>query len=143
MGEYGMLILWVGLLVAFIVVEAITAQLTTIWFAAGAFAALVAEMLNAEIWLQWLVFVFVSAVAVIATRPFVKKLTAKKMQPTNADRCIGQTAIVTEEIDNVAGKGAATVAGVTWTARSESGETIAVGSKVTVAKIEGVKLIVK
>jgi len=143
MEEYGMLILWVGLLVAFIGIEAITAQLTTIWFAVGAFAAIVAEMLNADIWLQWVIFAVVSAIAVVATRPFVKKLTDKKMQPTNADRCIGQTAVVTEEIDNVAGKGAATVGGITWTARSENGESIAQGAKVTVTKIEGVKLIVK
>lgn len=141
--EYGMLIMWVVLLVVFIVIEAITAQLTTIWFAIGSFAAIIAEMLDAPDWLQWVVFAVVSAIAVVVTRPFVKKITAKQMQPTNADRCIGQTAIVTEEIDNIAGKGAATVGGITWTARSEDGSTIAKDSKVTVTRIEGVKLIVK
>ena len=140
--EYGMLIFWVILLVVFVVVEAITAQLTTIWFAAGAAAAIVAEMLGAEQWLQWVVFAIVSAIAVVATRPLVKKITAKRMEPTNADRCIGMTAIVTEEIDNVAGKGTAKVGGTAWTARSQNGEVIAQGSQVTVTAIEGVKIIV-
>lgn len=140
--EYGMLIFWVILLVVFVVVEAITAQLTTIWFAAGAAAAIVAEMLGAEQWLQWVIFAVVSAIAVVATRPLVKKITAKRMEPTNADRCIGMTAIVTEEIDNVAGKGTAKVGGTAWTARSQNGEVIAQGSKVTVTAIEGVKIIV-
>lgn len=140
--EYGMLIFWVILLVVFVVVEAITAQLTTIWFAAGAAAAIVAEMLGAEQWLQWVVFAAVSAIAVVTTRPLVKKITAKRMEPTNADRCIGMTAIVTEEIDNVAGKGTAKVGGTAWTARSQNGEVIAQGSKVTVTAIEGVKIIV-
>lgn len=140
--EYGMLIFWVILLVVFVVVEAITAQLTTIWFAAGAAAAIVAEMLGAEQWLQWVVFAVVSAIAVVATRPLVKKITAKRMEPTNADRCIGMTAIVTEEIDNVAGKGTAKVGGTAWTARSQNGEVIAQGSQVTVTAIEGVKIIV-
>ena len=140
--EYGMLIFWVILLVVFVVVEAITAQLTTIWFAAGAAAAIVAEMLGAEQWLQWVVFAVVSAIAVVATRPLVKKITAKRMEPTNADRCIGMTAIVTEEIDNVSGKGTAKVGGTAWTARSQNGEVIAQGSKVTVTAIEGVKIIV-
>ena len=140
--EYGMLIFWVILLVVFVVVEAITAQLTTIWFAAGAAAAIVVEMLGAEQWLQWVVFAVVSAIAVVATRPLVKKITAKRMEPTNADRCIGMTAIVTEEIDNVAGKGTAKVGGTAWTARSQNGEVIAQGSQVTVTAIEGVKIIV-
>ncbi len=140
--EYGMLILWVALLVIFVIIEAITAQLTTIWFAAGALAALIAEMCGAQQWLQWILFAVVSAIALAATRPFVKKLTAKRMEPTNADRCIGKTAVVTEEIDNVAGKGTATVGGTTWTARSQDGTNIAAGSKVTVTAIEGVKIIV-
>lgn len=138
-----MLIFWVAMLVILIVVEAVTAQMVTIWFAAGAAAAIVAEILGAQIWLQWVVFVAVSAVALVVTRPLVRKLTQTKVQPTNADRCIGQTAIVVEDINNIEAKGQVNVNGVVWTARSSDGSTFKKDDKVTVEKIDGVKLIVK
>ncbi|MBQ2904327.1 MAG: NfeD family protein [Clostridia bacterium] len=138
-----MLIFWVVMLVILIVVEAVTAQMVTIWFAAGAGAALVSEILGAEVWLQWIIFVAVSAITLIATRPLVKKLTRTKVQPTNADRCIGQTAVVVEDIDNVDGKGLVQVGGITWTARSSDGTVFRKNEQVTVEKIDGVKLIVK
>ena len=135
--------LWLILAALLCVVEAATPALVCIWFAAGSVAAIIAERLGAEIWLQWTVFVVVSATILAATRPFVKKLTKQKVQPTNADRCIGETAVVTESIDNIAGKGAVKVNGIEWSARSDSGETIEAGNKVTIIKIDGVKLIVK
>lgn len=141
--EYAMLIFWIVLLVVLIVVEAVTAQLVTIWFAAGAAAALVAELCGLQQWLQWIIFIAVSVVALIATRPLVRKATKKAMQPTNADRCIGQTAVVTEEIDNIEGKGSVHVNGITWTARSADGSVFKKDERVTVVKIDGVKLIVK
>lgn len=143
MAEYAMLIFWVVLLILLIVVEAATAQMVTIWFAAGAAGATVAELLGAQVWLQWVVFIAVSAVALVVTRPLVRKLTKAKIQPTNADRCIGQTAVVTEEIDNIAAKGQVNVNGIIWTARSSDGSVIEKDAKVTVEKIDGVKLIVK
>ncbi len=143
MAEFTMLIFWIVLLILLIVVEAVTAQMVTIWFAAGAVAAIVAELLNAQVWLQWVVFIAVSAVALVATRPLVRKLTQTRVQPTNADRCIGQIAVVSEDIDNIAGKGQVNLNGTIWTARSSDGSVIGKGEKVTVEKIEGVKLIVK
>ncbi len=137
------LIMWIVLLVAFIIAEAATAQLVTIWFAAGALAALIADVLHASVLVQWIVFVSVSAVALIATRPLVKKFKKVPYQATNADRIIGQTAIVTEDIDNLAAKGRVQAGGMSWSARSESGEKIQSGETVTVERIDGVKLIVK
>lgn len=141
--EFTMLLFWIIALVVLIVVEAVTAQMVTIWFAAGAVGAIVAERLGAEVWVQWVVFVAVSAVALIATRPLVKKITKAKVQPTNADRCIGMVAVVTEEINNVEGRGQVHVNGVTWTARSLDGSIFKKGERVIVERIDGVKLIVK
>lgn len=143
MAEFTMLIFWVVLLVVLVVIEAVTAQMVTIWFAAGAAAGIVAELLGAEVWLQWVVFIAVSAIALIVTRPLVRKLTKTKIQPTNADRCIGQTAVVTEDIDNIEGKGQVQVNGTVWTARSSDGSVFRKDEHVTVEKIDGVKLIVK
>lgn len=143
MAEFSMLIFWVVLLIILIVVEALTAQMMTIWFAVGAVAAIVAELLGAQTWLQWVAFVIVSVIALVATRPLVKKLTKTKIQPTNADRCIGQVAVVTEDIDNMAAKGQVSVNGTIWTARSSDGTVIPKDEKVVVEKIEGVKVVVK
>ena len=138
-----MLWIWIAAIAAFVIIEAVTVQLVTIWFAVGAVGGLIACAAGAQIWLQILVFVIVSAVALIATKPLVKKFTEKKKEPTNADRYIGRQAVVTEEIDNIQNKGAATVGGLEWTARSADGSKIAKDTVVTVEAIEGAKIIVK
>lgn len=135
---------WLGLLVVLILAEITTVQLTTIWFAGGALVALILAAVGIDsLIIQITAFIAVSVILLIATRPIVKKYINKKSQPTNADRCIGQSAIVTEDIDNILGKGAARINGTEWTARSENGDAIAAGATVTVVKIEGVKLIVR
>lgn len=136
-------IAWAVALVALLIVEGVTAQLVTIWFAAGALVALVSALFHAPLWLQIVLFIAVSAVTLAATRPLVKKFTKKTVQPLNADRCIGQTAVVTETIDNVEGKGSVKVGGTIWTARTSDGSQIETGKSVTIEKIEGAKAIVK
>ena len=137
-----MSIVWGVIMVVFLVVEAATAGLTCIWFAIGALAALIAALFGAPIWLQLVWFFVVSVVTLYFTRPLVLKYVNSRSQPTNADMVIGKEALVTEAIDNVESAGAVAVGGKVWTARSENGEPIEVGSIVTVLRIEGVKLIV-
>lgn len=141
---FGMTIttLWLIVMVLFLVVEAATVGLVCIWFAVGALAALIAALLGAEIWLQIVLFLVVSAVALYFTRPLAKKYVNAKVEPTNADMVIGKECRVTEAIDNIAGTGAVYVDGKTWTARSESDEVIPEGALVTAKSIDGVKLIV-
>ncbi len=143
MGEY-MVWVWLALLVLFIITEIATVQLTTVWFAGGALISMLLAAFGVKsITVQVIVFLAVSIVLLVATRPLVKKHINKKSLPTNADRSIGQSAVVTEEINNLEGKGAAKVNGVEWTARSENGDIIPAGATVTVIRIDGVKLIVK
>lgn len=141
--EMFMLIFWIALIVVLLIIEALTVQLVTVWFALGALAALIARICNASILLQWVIFVAVSAVMLAATRPVVRKITAVKAQPTNADRCIGSTAVVTEDINNIAGIGRVEVNGISWSARSSDGSVFKKDELVTVERIDGVKLIVK
>ena len=54
--------LWLALFVVFLIVEAGTVALVSIWFALGALAALVSCVLGAEMWLQITVFLVVSLV---------------------------------------------------------------------------------
>lgn len=136
-------VIWFVLLILFGVIEAVTVGLVSIWFALGALGALIAKILGAGIVVQITVFIVVSIICIIATRPLVKKLHSKNIQSTNADRCIGQNAVVTEEIDNMNAKGQVKVNGNVWTARSESNEVIPVDTVVKTVRIDGVKMIVK
>lgn len=136
-------IFWIAALILFVVVEAVTVGLASIWFAIGALAALICALLHGPVWLQVVWFLAVSLATLILTRPMVKKYMKGKVVPTNADRNIGRTAAVTERIDNLAGTGAVKIDGVTWTARSaDENQTIEAGAMVTVREIRGVKLVV-
>lgn len=135
--------LWIIALVVFLALEAFTAGLTSIWFAAGALAALVTALLHGPVWLQVVWFVVVSVLALIFTRPLAKKYVNNRSVATNADRSIGKTAVTIERIDNVAGTGAVKLDGVEWTARSLGEETIEAGRTVRVCEIRGVRLFVE
>ena len=136
-------IVWTVLIIAMVVVEALTAQIVTIWFAAGGLVALIVAIFKGPVWLQILTFVLVSVITLIATRPLVKKLTKKNNVPLNAHRIIGKKAVVTESIDNLNSLGAVKVEGNIWTARSSDNRIIEAGKTVEIEKIEGVKVIVK
>ena len=135
-----MALVWLVALIVFAVAEAATVGLVSLWFAGGALVALIAAGVNAPIWLQVLLFLVVSFVMLILLRPFVKKVSKSQRIRVNADRHIGRTALVTEEIDNLEERGAVRLDGVVWSARSESGEVIPVGTKIVVRRIAGVKV---
>ncbi|MEG1633843.1 MAG: NfeD family protein [Oscillospiraceae bacterium] len=138
-----MTIFWICAIVVFLIIEAATAGLATIWFAIGSLAALIAALFNAPIWLQIVWFFVISIVTLILTRPLVKKYVNVKIQPTNADMVIGKDGLITEAVDNLSGCGAVAVGGKVWTARSETGVPIAAGALVRACRIEGVKLFVR
>lgn len=133
---------WLVGLLLFGIVEAATAGLTVIWFAGGCLAALGVTALGAPLGLQVAVFLIVSLASLAATRPLVQKYINNKRVPTNADRCLGQQARVTETVDNMAETGAVYVDGKTWSARSDDQQPIPAGTVVTILRMEGVKLIV-
>lgn len=138
-----MIWVWLAAIVIFGVAEAATAGLVCIWFVAGSVAGLIAAAAGGSLLVQILLFAAVSAVALAATRPLVRKFTRADVTPTNADRVLGGEAKVTETIDNENSSGTVYVDGKTWTARSADGTVIPAGTLVTVEKLEGVKLFVK
>ena len=135
-------IIWLLLLVAFLIIEGITVSMVSTWFAGGALAALVVSLFPAPAWLQVTVFLVVSIALLCMLRPFVKKQLKPKLVATNADSLIGNVCLVTEEIDPMEG-GRVKVGDVTWSARTEETETIPVGTKVRILRIQGVKVFVE
>ena len=118
--------------------------LTTIWFAAGALVAILASVIGFSLPVQVIVFLIVSVVTLILTRPLVMKYFNKDRLRTNADRLIGQQAVVLEEIDTLRAKGRVEINGQEWSAKtSDPDMVIPEGRTVLVEAIQGVKLVVK
>lgn len=137
-----MSLFWLIAMVLFGVLEAVTVGLTSIWFALGALGALAAAAASAPVIVQIVVFLGVSFLTLLLVRPLAQRFVNDRKVATNADRVIGREAVVTEDIDNIQGKGRVSISGADWTARTEDDRTIPAGSKVQVLRIEGVKVIV-
>ena len=133
---------WLCLLVVFLVVAASTVTMVSLWFAAGALAAMIVSFLGGAVWLQWVLFVSVSAILLSLLRPLARKHFTPKITATNVDAMVGTAGLVTVAIDNVAASGQVKLGAMTWSARSTSGEAIPEGTRARVDKIEGVKAFV-
>ena len=134
--------LWLGLMVLFLIVEAATVTMVSLWFAGGALAALAVSVLGGGFLLQMVAFLAVSAGLLALLRPLARKHFTPKLTKTNVDSVIGTEGYVTADIDNVAATGKCKLGAMEWTARSATGEKISTGTLVKVEKIEGVKAFV-
>lgn len=135
-------IVWLALMVGFIIVEASTVTLASVWFAVGSLIAAVAAFWNAPVWLQVTLFFVISMALLLLLRPMTRKYFTPKLTKTNVDSIIGSEGLVTGRIDNVAAAGQVKLGAMEWTARSTTGEVIEPGTRVRVDKIEGVKAFV-
>lgn len=132
--------IWFMLFILLLFIELITINLVTIWFVLGALLAIITTFITDNITIQIIVFIVSSVISLIITKPFINKIRKRKITPTNLDRVIGKSGLVTKEITKDT-YGEIKVEGNIWTATSK--EKIEKGSKAKVLKIEGVKLIVE
>lgn len=136
-------IIWLILLAVLLVIEIITLGLTTIWFAGGALVAFLVSIVGGPLWLQILLFIAVSVVLLIFTRPLAVKYMNRNVNKTNVDSLPGEKAVVTKTIDNLRGTGQAVVNGLEWSAKSRDETIIDEGAIVRIVAVEGVKLVVE
>ncbi|PLS19623.1 NfeD family protein [Bacillus sp. M6-12] len=136
--------IWFIVFIVALGIELMTTALISIWFAIGSLFALASIWMGASILVQGIIFIVVSVLALILTKPYVEKklLPKTKVEKTNVDALVGTKAIVTVEISNLHGNGEVQLDGKEWTARSVNEESISVGETVIVERIEGVKAIV-
>lgn len=134
---------WLAVIIIMAVAEAATVQMVSIWFVVGGIVALIVSLFGVSLPVQLIVFVLVTAITLIGTRPLMKKVMQFKKEDTNAGRYIGKIGVVTAEINNELGTGQVNVSGSVWTARSTDGAIIPTGANIIVETIEGVKLLVK
>ena len=137
-------IFWLILFVVLLIIEIFTMGLTTVWFAGGALVAFVLAFAGLGLPVQIIVFLLVSILLLVLTRPIAIKFFNQERQKTNADRLIGQRAVVLETIDTLHGTGRVEVNGMEWSAKVEDATAvIEAGTVVSIEGIQGVKLIVK
>lgn len=135
-------ILWLIAAAICAVIEAFTLGLTTVWFAGGAVCASVAAMLGASVVLQVTIFLLVSALLLLFTRPIVKKKLKVGKEKTNIDSLAGREALVVQIISPVS-PGQVKTDGLIWSAVAENPHSlIEKGTIVKILRVEGVKLIV-
>ncbi|WP_294468546.1 NfeD family protein [uncultured Anaerofustis sp.] len=138
-----MILIWLVLLVLFVVVELLTTQLVSIWFAGGSLISLILSFLDVSIAVQIIVFFITSVIFLCITYPLYHKYVKSEIVPLNADSLIGLYGIVIKEINNKKAVGQIKVKGQVWSALNEIDEIISEGEEVKIIKIEGVHVIVQ
>lgn len=137
-------IVWLGIFVILLIIEILTMGLTTIWFAGGALAAFGAGVIGFGLVVQVVVFVVVSVLLLVLTRPLAVKYFNQERQKTNAESMIGQQALVIEDIDTLQSAGRVEVNGQEWSAKTDEPDGKIEKNKIVVIDgIQGVKLIVR
>ncbi len=128
---------WLIFFITLVIVELITVNLVTIWFAFGALVTLLASLYITDTAILLAVFTLVSLLLLLITKPLVKRLQVKNVIATNLDQVIGKIGIVTEPIaeDKI---GEVKVLGKRWSAYSD--RKISKDKKVKILSISGVKL---
>lgn len=134
-------ILWLVAFAAFVVVEASTTALVSVWFAVGSAAALVTSLFNDSLTLQFGVFAVVSAVALAIMVPLLaERRKSRKVPVTNGSPlAIGKRGIVLQPI-HPGELGRVRVDGLDWQARSEV--VMEANVKCEVESVDGAVLIV-
>lgn len=136
-------IYWLIIFLVLLLIEIFTLGLTTIWFAIGAVAAIIAALAGAEVIVQVMLFIIVSFITLVLTRPIAVKYLRKNTLKTNVDELIGKTAVITKPIIDENNIGEVKIEGEIWLAKSVDGKMIKEGEIVKVVEVNGVKLIVK
>ena len=137
---------WLALTIVLVVIEIVTTQIVSIWFAAGSAVTAITLAIvqsaggNLPVVWQCVIFIVVSAILLASTRKLVKKLLKKKAErETNLDLVIDKTAVVTEQIDNIQGTGTIRINGLEWSARSLDDSIIEKDEIVIFKEIKGNK----
>ena len=137
------MIFWLIVFVVLLIVEIATMGLTTIWFAGGALVSFLAAYIGFGVVVQVALFLIVSILLLVLTRPIAVKFFNQERQKTNVESLIGQKAVVKEAIDTIQANGRVEVNGMEWSAKTDATEIIEADTIVIIKGIQGVKLIVE
>lgn len=135
--------IWMAVAALFILGEIFTAGFFLLWFGIGAAVAGILAILDLHPVWQWASFVIISGVLFAATRRLAEKFTKKQPPGVGADRFVGKTGVVLEEIDNLKNTGRVRIDKDQWRADSETDRNIPVDARVKVIGLDGTHLVVR
>jgi len=135
---------WLIIGLALIGFEMITPGFVIIWFGMGALAAALTAYLELSLAVQLVSFILTTVVLLAWSRSFAARVRGGAEETrTNYTAMVGRTATVTQCISAASGLGVVTVLGEEWSALAETPHDIAVGEKVEVVGVTGVRLVVR
>lgn len=135
--------IWIGIAIVLGIVEGATMGLVTIWFTIGAGVAAIAAALDAPMLVQLILFIAISVILLIFTRPILKQKLKVGKEKNNIELYIGETGMVIEDIKPF-NQGRIKLKSLEWAAVGDNPEIgIEKGKEVKVIRIEGVKAIVE
>lgn len=136
--------IWLIAAGVFFIMEIATVGFMIFWLGVAALIVCLVSLFTANIFVQMSIFVVLSALLLLCTRPFVEKFVIKKDEKviTNAYSIIGKEAIVTSSFDTSSKVGQIKIGSEKWTAKSVNDEILNEGDKVKIETIDGVKAIV-
>ncbi len=132
-----MVVFWIVMIVALLIIEGLTVNLVTLWFAIAAVPALILAAFEVSLIIQLVVFGIISLSLLIYTKPFVKKMQNGKTIKTNYENLINQKAVALEDFGMMK-NGYVKINGVEWLATSEN--SICKDDIVTIKNVSGAKL---
>lgn len=131
---------WLILIFVFLIFEALSMNLITIWFAFGSLCAFISTYFTNSLIVELIVFIITTTLSLLLTRPLLNKFINKNIEKTNIDRVTGKVGVALTDIEPLK-NGRVKVDGKDWMAKSD--DKIKKDEKVEVLKIEGAKIIVK
>ena len=135
--------IWLAVTIIAIVVEIITPELVSIWFAIGGIVSIAFSFIpGLPWWGEIIIFAVISMVLLLALRPIVKKYFKRGDVATNSDRIIGQEIrmITQADFDTL---GSAKIGDVVWSVKSEDGSVLSANEVVQVVEMDGNKLVAR
>jgi membrane protein implicated in regulation of membrane protease activity len=137
----GGIIMWTLISVAALIIDILTSSFFFSGFTIGGIFALIAKVSGYGTMVQVIVFIIVSALAIVIEFVWLRKKIKKTIPKTlrMEEEYVGK--IMTAE-DDIGDRGRIKVQGIYWTVQNE-GDRISKGDKVKIIGIKGNKLVIK
>ncbi|GAA6526795.1 NfeD family protein [Intrasporangium sp. DVR] len=131
---------WLGVALVLVAVEAATVDFTFLMLAGGALGGSAAAAVGAPFLVQAIVAAIVAVVLLVTVRPWLKRrFTVEQHHRMGAEANLGRSAYVLDRVTSSNGR--VKLAGETWSART-TGDSIEPGEEVVVDAIEGATVVV-
>jgi membrane protein implicated in regulation of membrane protease activity len=133
--------MWVIISLGALIIDILTSSFFFSGFTIGGIAALIADIAGLDIMAQIIIFIAVSAAAIVIEFVWLRKRVKKTIPKTlkMEEEYIGKSFTAEEDIED---RGRMKVGGIYWTVEN-AGEKINRGEKAQVIGIKGNKLIIK